>query len=77
MRLVQSTRKRLEYFSLGENGEITFIDLFKEILACQIDAHETFLLPSEFVDQPVNCLYSASNLFVFCFILTLLHTIRH
>ena len=41
--------------SLGENGEITFIDLFKGILARQFDAHDTFLLPSDFVDQPVTC----------------------
>ena len=31
--------------SLGENEEITFVDLFKGILACQFDAHDTFLLP--------------------------------
>ena len=41
--------------SLAENGDITFTDLFKGILARQFDAHDTFLLPSEFLDQPVTC----------------------
>ena len=41
--------------SLDENGEITFIALFKGMLVRRFDAHNTFFLPSEFVDQPVTC----------------------
>ena len=41
---------------LEENGsDITFIDLFNGILTQQFDERDTFVLPPEFVNEPVTC----------------------
>ena len=40
---------------LEENGsDLTFIDLFNGLVTHLFDAHDTFALPLEFVNQPVT-----------------------